>query len=316
MICLALTCLFFWFYVQRVLHIEPDRIQFVKRAVAHTLYATDFVPKNTRKPDWIRNELIRLAALMSQQSRRAVGRTFNRLYAERFGVSVGSSFTCEFLKSHAVQVLRLRRELKARPPRIVPICHTWAMDLTFFTDDVKCTRASLGILDHGSRALLCLQTLVKRNSWTLLGYLCLAIGRYGKPRKLRTDNEAVFNSFVFKSFLHLAGIQKQTTNVHSPWQNGRMERLFGTLKPVLHQLRISGKVQLQNALDEFRVFYNHCRPHLNLNNETPAQVWHQQANKSKRKQPKRKVVGNENHEPVFVQAFDGLLHGVYEPPDG
>ena len=314
--CFVLTCLFVWFYAQRVLSIGKGKRGFVRREVAHTLYATDFVPKNTRKPDWVRNELIRLAALMSNQSHRAVGRTFNRLYAERFGVSVGSSFTCDFLKAHAVQVLRLRREWKARPPRIVPICHTWAMDLTFFTDDVKCTRASLGILDHGSRALLCLRTLVKRNSWTLLGYLCLAIGRYGKPRKLRTDNEAVFNSFVFKSFLHLAGIQKQTTNVHSPWQNGRMERLFGTLKPVPRQLRISGKVQLQNALDEFRVFYNHCRPHLNLNNETPAQVWHQQANKSKRKQPKRKVVGNENHEPVFVQAFDGLLHGVYEPPDG
>ena len=53
-----------------------------------------------------------------------------------------------------------------------------------------------------------------------------------------------------------------------------------------------------------------------LNSQTPAQVWQRQANKSKRKQPKRKVVGNENHEPVFVQAFDGLLHGVYEPPDG
>ena len=314
--CFVLTCLFVWFYAPRVLSIGKGKRGFVRREVAHTLYATDFAPKNARKPDCVRNELIRLAALMSNQSRRAVGRTFNRLYAQKYGVSVGSSFTCDFLKAHAVQVLRLRRELKARQPRIVPICHTWAMDLTFFTDDVKCTRASLGILDHGSRALLCLQTLVKRNSWTLLGYLCLAIGRYGKPRKLRTDNEAVFNSFVFKSFLHLAGIQKQTTNVHSPWQNGRMERLFGTLKPVLRQLRISGKVQLQNALDEFRVFYNHCRPHLNLNNETPAQVWHQQANKSKRKQPKRKVVGNENHEPVFVQAFDGLLHGVYEPPDG
>ena len=112
----------------------------------------------------MRNELIRLAALMSNQSHRAVGRTFNRLYAERFGVSVGSSFTCEFLKSHAIQVIKLRRELKARPPRIVPICHAWAMDLTFFTDEYKVTRASLGILDHGSRALLCLQTLAKRNS--------------------------------------------------------------------------------------------------------------------------------------------------------
>ena len=314
--CFVLTCLFVWFYSQRVLSIGKGKRGFVRREVAHTLYATDFVPKNTRKPDWVRNELIRLAALMSNQSHRAVGRTFNRLYAERFGVSVGSSFTCDFLKAHAVQVLRLRREWKARPPRIVPICHTWAMDLTFFTDDVKCTRASLGILDHGSRALLCLRTLVKRNSWTLLGHLCIAIGRYGKPHKLRSDNEAVFNSFVFKSFLRLAGIQKQTTNVHSPWQNGRMERLFGTLKPVLRQLRISGKVQLQNALDEFRVFYNHCRPHLNLDSQTPAQVWHQQANKSKRKQPRCKVVGNKNHEPIFVQAFDGLLHGVYEPPDG
>ena len=310
--CFVLTCLFVWFYVQRVLHIERGRIQFVKREVVHTLYASDFVPKNIRKPDWVRNELIRLAAVMSSQSRRAVGRTFNRLYAQKYGVSVGSSFTCEFLKSHAVQVLRLRRELKARPPRIVPICHTWAMDLTFFTDDVKCTRASLGILDHGSRALLCLQTLAKRNSWTLLGYLCIAIGQYGKPRKLRTDNEAVFNSFVFKSFLRLAGIQKQTSNVHSPWQNGRMERLFGTLKPILRQLQIMGKTQLQSALDEFRVFYNHCRPHFNLNSQTPAQVWHKQTNKSKRRKRKR-TSGNV---PALVQAFDGLLHGVYEPPDG
>ncbi len=187
--CFVLTCLFVWFYVQRVLSIGKGKRGFVRREVAHTLYATDFVPKNTRKPDWVRNELIRLAALMSQQSRRAVGRTFNRLYAQKYGVSVGSSFTCDFLKAHAVQVLRLRRELKARPPRIVPICHTWALDLTFFTDDAKVTHASLGIIDHGSRALLCLQTLVKRNSWTLLGHLCIAIGRYGKPHKLRSENE-------------------------------------------------------------------------------------------------------------------------------
>ena len=111
----------------------------------------------------------------------------------------------------------------------------------------------------------------------------------------------MFNSFVFKSFLRLAGIQKQTTNVHSPWQNGRMERLFGTLKPVLAQLRIVGQGQLQSVLDEFRVFYNHCRPHFNLNSQTPAQAWQRQANKSNCKQPKRKVVGNENHEPAFVQ---------------
>ena len=174
--------------------------RFTRQSVSVVVRVSECAPKNARKPDWIRAELIRLAALMSGQSRRAVGRTFNRLYEQKFGVSVGSSFTCELLKAHAVQVLRLRRELRSRQPRIVPINHTWALDMTFVTDEVKVSHASLGILDHGSRALLCLRTLTKRNSWTLLGCLCIAIGRYGKPRKLRTDNEAVFNSFVFKSF--------------------------------------------------------------------------------------------------------------------
>ena len=273
--------------------------------------ASEQLPKNTRKPDWVRQELIRLAALMHGQSRRAVGRTFNRLYAERFGVSVGSSFTCAFLKAHALQVLRLSRKLKSNSPRVVPICHTWALDLTFFTDEAKVTYASLGIVDHGSRALLCLQTLTQRNSWTLLGYLCIAIGRYGKPHKLRSDNEAIFNSFVFKSFVRLMGIEKQTTHVHSPWQNGRMERVFGTLKPVLKQLRIVGRNQLQSALDEFKVFYNHCRPHMNLNNQTPAQVWQKQVNQGRC----GKYRSTNNPKPLLVQAFDGLLYGVYKPPD-
>lgn len=121
------------------------------------------------------------------------------------------------------------------------------MDLTFFTDNAKQTHASLGIIDHGSRVLLCLRRLTVRNSSTLLGYLCLTIGRYGKPRKLCTDNEAVFNFWVFRTFLKRVGIQKQTTNVHSPWQNGRMERLFGTLKPVLRQLHIIGKAQSSSS---------------------------------------------------------------------
>ena len=184
------------------------------------------------------------------------------------------------------------------------------MDLTFFTDDSKHTHANLGIIDHGSRALLCLRTLTIRNSWTILGYLCLTIGRYGKPRKLRSDNEAIFNSWVFKTFLKRVGIHKQTTNVHSPWQNGRMERVFGTLKPVLRQLHISGKTQLQKVLDEFRTFYNHARPHINLNNQTPAQVWQRQCHNRKPKCKRKSKT-----KPVIVQAFDGLMTGICEPPD-
>lgn len=101
----------------------------------------------------------------------------------------------------------------------------------------------------------------------------LTIGRYGKPKRLRTDNEAVFTGFVFTTFLKLAGIQHQRIQTCAPWQNGRMERLFGTLKPLLRQLVIPDKEALQLALDEFRLFYNHVRPHQNLGGLTPAEIW-------------------------------------------
>ena len=142
----------------------------------------------------MRDEVLRLAALMqNQRSCRKVMLCFNRLHGNRYGVTVGKSFVAALVKSHRLQILQLRREFKTKLPRVVAVNHTWAMDVTFHTDAVKCTHANLGIVDHGSRALLCLRALTIRNSWTLLGYLCLAIGRYGKPRQLRTDNEIIFN---------------------------------------------------------------------------------------------------------------------------
>jgi len=48
----------------------------------------------------------------------------------------------------------------------------------------------LGILEHASRAALCLEALQSKSSWTLILKLIEAIRRHGKPRAVRTDNEA------------------------------------------------------------------------------------------------------------------------------
>lgn len=133
----------------------------------------------------------------------------------------------------------------------------------------------------------------------MLGYLCLAIGRYGKPRSLRTDNEAIFNSFVFRTFLKLADIRKQTIPTCSPWCNGRIERFFGTLKPVLKQFAPFDRLDLQAALQEFALFYNHCRPHQNLQNQTPAEVWN--------KQTTSRLSGKKDF--IAVHALRGMLTG-------
>ncbi len=148
-----------------------------------------------------------------------------------------------------------------------------------------------------------MQTIANKNSWTLLGQLCLAIGQHGKPKAVRTDNEGVFTSKLFKVFYKAAGIKHQRIALHSPWQNGRIERLFGTLKPLLKQLVIPGQVALQMALDEFKLFYNHCRTHQNLDGLTPAQAWNKTTWADLKQNPPNEI--------ILVHALDGACVGYH-----
>jgi putative transposase len=158
----------------------------------------------------------------------------------------------------------------------------------------------LGILEHASRAALCLEALENKSSWALISKLIEAIRHHGKPRAVRTDNEAVFTSRTFRLALALLGIRHQRTDPGCPWQNGRAERFFGTLKSKLDQLAVDSRDAFNSALGEFRFFYNHVRPHQNLAGLTPAEVWAGAdpfAHGAKRE--------------YWFEAWDGLLSGYY-----
>lgn len=258
-------------------------------------------PHARRKPAWVVQEVLRLKVLMGQQGCRKIAACFNGQNAAHTGCTVGKTFVSECLKANQYALACLRREMRNQCPAPVPINAVWAMDLTFYVDTNGTQQAALGILDHGSRVLTCLHTLVNKRSWTLLGYLCLAIGRYGKPRRIRTDNEGIFTSLVFTTFLRLVGIRHQRIKTCAPWQNGRIERLFGTLKPLLRQLLIPTRQALQAALEEFTLFYNHARPHQNLDGLTPAQAWNGWCETDLQQTPPKHS--------VLVQALDGLLVG-------
>ena len=262
-----------------------------------------------RKPDWVLQEVLRLKALMTHNGVRRIAATFNRLHAVT-GATVGKSFVADAIAANQYAIIALRRELRRRGPRPTEVNATWAMDLTFYRDKVQGRgeekqHAIVGILDHGSRLVTHLAVAVNRTSWTLLGHLCLAMGQHGKPKRLRTDNEAIFTSFTFRAFLWLAGIAHQRIDTCAPWQNGRIERLFGSLKPLLRQLVIPSRAALQAALDEFRLFHNHVQPHQNLQGHTPAEAWNTTSIKPTRIDPSS---------PMFVQALNGLLAGFYVPP--
>ena len=251
------------------------------------------------KPQWVVKEVLRIKALMGKQAGcRTVAHTFNRLHAPQ---SVGKTYVHEVIQTHQLELLNLTRDLRGQTPKALPTHAVWAMDVTHVAACGK-PQTCLGILDHGSRLCIRLTTLINKRSWTLLGYLCLAIGQYGKPRAVRTDNEAIFNSFVFTTFLKLAGIRKQTTPVCAPWCNGRIERFFSTIKPWLRQLVHQSISDVQNALQEAAWFYNHVRPHQNLKGLTP-------------KEARDGLVPEDLHQgardTLFVQTLDGVLCGYW-----
>ena len=136
-----------------------------------------------RKPEWVIAEVLRLKVLLGPKGCRKVADTFNRLHAAKSACTVGKTFVAECLKANQYALACLRKEMRNQLPRAVPVNAVWAMDLTFYTDASGRQQAALGILDHGSRLVTCLQTLVNKRSWTLLGHLCIAIGKHGKPLK-------------------------------------------------------------------------------------------------------------------------------------
>lgn len=253
-----------------------------------------------QKPDWLKHEIIRLKAHMPQAGCRTIADICNRRFAASRKITVGKTYVHETLQRHAYEVLILCRNLKQAKPKSVPRNLIWGIDLTGKTDAHKSLHSIFGIIDHGSRALLHLQALQDKSSQMLIACITEIIRIHGKPKVIRTDNESIFTSKTFRIELKKLGIRHQSTTPGCPWQNGRIERLFGTLKQVLDCWIVSGIAQLNRDLDTFRYWYNHIRPHQNLDGRTPVEAWNG-----------IELYVKPVKQELWFEAWDGLLSGYH-----
>ncbi len=252
--------------------------------------------RNRKKPQWVVDKVIYLKAMMPDTGCGTIANTFNRISLNK-GETVSKTYVYEKLKTHQYQVKCKRREIKNRKPKAMPINQTWAMDLTTVNIGGK-RQIILGIIDHGSRALLCLQALDSKHSFVILNEIINTIKLFGFPKRLRSDNEVCFTSRLIKVCLAFLSIKQQTTDVACPWQNGRIERCFGTFKHKWQQAHFTNADQLQQQLVIYQTWYSSIRPHSHLDGRTPAEV-HQS------KTPKGKA--------IEVTGWDGVLSGYYFP---
>lgn len=301
----------FYFLVWRVLRIAYIFLSTLYYWISSPIRSTHFGQRKTtnkpvtfhrfsKKPDWVVKKIIHMKALMPDQGCRKLADSFNRRFAQSKQMTVGKTYVSNVILKHQYAIQILQKNIKHRVPKAMPTNQIWGMDLTGKTDSQGKTHNLFGVIDHGSRACLCLTAIKDKSTLTLLRCLLNAIEKHGKPKIIRTDNESCFTSKLLAIALWLLNIKHQRIDKGCPWMNGRVERFFGTLKERLNQWQVDSPYQLNGALLQFRFWYNHVRPHQHLQGRTPAEVWQGQD-----------IFNTKVKQEVFFEAWDGLLSGYY-----
>ncbi len=75
---------------------------------------------------------------------------------------------------------------------------------------------------------------------------------------------------VFKRRIDAMGIRDRPTAYRSPWQNGYVERVIGSIRrECLDRTLVFGEAHLRRTLSNYVRYYNRARTHLSLAKDSP-----------------------------------------------
>jgi transposase InsO family protein len=158
----------------------------------------------------------------------------------------------------------------------------WQSDWTHWQLADGTPVAIAGTEDDHSRLMAGLRCGLGEGSSLLVWDTMLeAISRYGVPARSLTDNGLVYSmarrtsgEAQFEANLRHLGTVTITSTPYHPQTCGKIERFWQTLKkwlrarPAAHTLE-----ELQDQLDEFRIYYNTVRKHSAIGRRTPLSLW-------------------------------------------
>ena len=190
----------------------------------------------------------------------------------------------EILKRHNLVKARKRRE--RGHPSSAPLGHVKEVNQVWCTDLKGWYRCGDGepcypltISDAQSRYLLCLEALPKTGHPWLRPHYEEAFRTYGMPEAMRHDNGPPFITRALGGLGEQAvwllelWIRIERIRPGKPQDNGRLERLHGTIQRELAVEPAANWRKEQVRMDRFRLEYNEERPHESLGMKTPASCY-------------------------------------------
>lgn len=149
--------------------------------------------------------------------------------------------------------------------------HVWAWD--FIHDRTEDGRSLkwLSIVDEYTRECLALEVRRSFRSVDVIDVLRELLVIRGAPRHVRSDNGPEFIAKAIREWLSDAQVQTLYIEPGSPWENGYAESFHGRLRDELLESELFGCLAEAKMLSQqWRLEYNHRRPHSSLGYVTPA----------------------------------------------
>ena len=125
------------------------------------------------------------------------------------------------------------------------------------------------VLGHGRRQLLWFEVTRHPTAEWLARQITEAFPWVSAPTYLVRDNDGAYGHVLTRR-VRAMGIRDRPISPGSPWQNGHVERLIGTLRrECLDHVLIIGTRHLRHVVALYAAYYNQARTHLALQKDAP-----------------------------------------------
>jgi putative transposase len=146
---------------------------------------------------------------------------------------------------------------------IVAIDMAYVRTMTF-----RCLYAFV-VMDIRSRVLLHIEVSDHPTALWLSHEIQRALPPERRPAHLIRDNDKSYGPAFHRERADM-GVVDRPIRPYSPWQNGHVERLIGSIRrECLDHIIILNARQLRRILLEYKDYYNHDRTHLSLGKDAP-----------------------------------------------
>jgi putative transposase len=199
---------------------------------------------------------------------------------QREGIKINHKRTYRLYKAAGLALKKRSKkkyyEKRGMPERAITEANIrWSMD--FVTDRTRygSNIRVLTVIDEVTRECLALEvdsSITGRKVTAVLNRI--AVFR-GLPQEIRTDNGSEFTSNVMNAWAYDHKVEHIFIDPGKPMQNGYIESFNGKFRAeCLDQNWFKNLTEAKEIIEDWRLEYNHIRPHTSLNNMTPNEYMH------------------------------------------